>query len=82
MKTYYSKKLKRKVTIPAYDDHTGELLEERYSESLKAAVSRLETLTKKIPEHGGGEVTWPIVGDLEHINQLLDEIMEFMGVKT
>ena len=81
MKTYYSKKLKRMVTIPDHDDHTGELLEERFSEYLKAAVSKLETLSKKIPDHGGGEVTWPIVGDLQHINELLDEIMEFMGVE-
>lgn len=82
MKTYYSRKLKRKVTIPDYDNHTGQLLEERFSEYLKAAVSKLETLTKKIPDHGGGEVTWPIVGDLQHINELLDEIMEFTGVET
>jgi len=80
MKTYYSKKLKRKVTIPDYDDHTGEIIEDRYSECLEAAVSKLETLRNEIPEHGAGKVTWPIVGDLQHINELLDEIIEFMGI--
>ncbi|MBN2034495.1 MAG: hypothetical protein JW836_14570 [Deltaproteobacteria bacterium] len=80
MKTYYSKKLKRNVTIPDYDDHTGEILEDRYVESLKAAISKLETLRKEIPEHGDGKITWPIVGDLQYINELLDEIIEFMGI--
>ena len=82
MKTYYSEKLKRKVTVPDYDTHTGELLEERYSEYLKAVVSKLEILTKKIPYHGGGEITWPLIGDLQHINHLLAKIMEFMGEET
>ena len=79
MKTYYSEKLKRRVTIPDYDDHTLELLEDRYSEYLKGAVSKLKTLLKGIPDHGGGEITWPIVGDLQHINEMLDEIIQFMG---
>jgi len=79
MKTYYSKKLKKRVTIPDYDDHTGELLEDRYSEYRKAAVSKIETLLKGILDHGGGKVSWPIVGDLQHINEMLDEIIQFMG---
>ena len=80
MKTYYCKKLKRKVTIPDYDDHSGERLEDRYAESLKAIIDKLETLIREIPEHGKGEITWPIVGDLQHINELLDEIIKFMGI--
>ena len=79
MKTYYSEKLKRKVTIPDYDDHRSELLEERYSEYLERTVSKLETLLKEIPAHGGGKVSWPIIGDLQHINEMLDEIIQFMG---
>jgi len=79
MKTYYSEKLKRRVTIPDYDGHTGELLEARYSEYLKTAVSKLETLLKGITDYGGGEITWPIVGDLQHINEMLNEIIQFMG---
>jgi len=78
MKTYYSEKLKRKVTIPDYDEHTGELLEDRYSEYLKAVVSKLEILKNKIPDHGGDKVSWPIVGNLQHITEMLDEIIEFM----
>lgn len=80
MKTYYSDKLKRNVTIPDYDDHTGEILEDRYSESLKAAIAKLEILKKEISRHGKGELTWPILGDLQHINEMLDEITEFMRI--
>ena len=79
MKTYYSEKLKRKVTIPDYNDHTGELLEDRYSEYLEGAISKLESLLKGVPDHGGDKVSWPIVGDLQHINEMLDEIIQFIG---
>lgn len=80
MKTYYSEKLKRMVTIPDYEEHTGEILEGRYSDCLKVAVAKLETLLKEIPEHGRAKITWPIIGDLQHINEMLDEIIEFMGI--
>ena len=81
MKTYYSKKLKRKVTVPDYDEHTGGILEIRYSDCLKSVVAKLEILLRKIPEHGGGKITWPIIGDLQHINDMLDEIIEFMKIQ-
>jgi len=79
MKTHYSKKLKKRVTIPDYDDHTGELLEDRYSEYLKAAVSKLRILRERIPNHGGGKVSWPIVGDLQRVSEMLEEIIQFIG---
>ena len=56
--TYYSEKLKRKVTIPDNDDHTGEILEERYSESLQAAIAKIDILLKEIPNIGKGKITW------------------------
>lgn len=34
MKIYYSERLQKMVTIPDYDDHIGEWLEDRYSEYL------------------------------------------------
>ena len=79
MKTYFSKKLKRKVTIPEYEDQSSDLLEDQYAYSLESALFKPDILKEKIPEHGGGKISWPIIGDLRHINELLDEVIKFTG---
>ena len=81
MKTYYSKRLKRNMTIPEYEDQSSDLLEDQYAYSLESALFKLDRLQEKIPEHGGGKISWPIIGDLRHINELLDELIKFMGNK-
>jgi len=76
MKTYYSKKLKRNVTIPGYEDQSSDLLEDQYAYSLESALFKLDSLKEKIPKHGGEKISWPIIGDLRHINELLDVAVE------